>query len=305
MKRFYLALAMLAALPAAASAQTILNEGFETTSTDQYSPNFPDGWSTVDSYTGNNDRYRWNVYYYEKGTMTGTHCASVDSPMFTGGEDGGEGPREEILLTPELNLDNTYQLSFDWMAASKAAIDEGKYDFQVRIVTDGNVEGAETIWSFNNATQLKENGNVPYPWTAWTIYKTMIDLSKWQGKNIKVAFVYKMLKTTANVLDIDNVVVKQFTPATGPKGVLSKKQYNFGEVYMDSRHRRLADAGLRGGDRRDKNQPALLHLRLVDNRQGQFSYILTVMVEALGVDAGTLGYLLDAVHRHAARYFYV
>lgn len=120
MKRFYLALAMLAALPAAASAQTILNEGFETTSTDQYSPNFPDGWSTVDSYTGNNDRYRWNVYYYEKGTMTGTHCASVDSPMFTGGEDGGEGPREEILLTPELNLDNTYQLSFDWMAASKA-----------------------------------------------------------------------------------------------------------------------------------------------------------------------------------------
>ena len=88
MKRFYLALAMLAALPAAASAQTILNEGFETTSTDQYSPNFPDGWSTVDSYTGNNDRYRWNVYYYEKkGTMTGTHCASVDSPMFTVGED--------------------------------------------------------------------------------------------------------------------------------------------------------------------------------------------------------------------------
>ena len=56
MKRFYLALAMLAALPAA-SAQTILNEGFETTSTDQYSPNFPDGWSTVYSYTGNNDRY--------------------------------------------------------------------------------------------------------------------------------------------------------------------------------------------------------------------------------------------------------
>lgn len=185
MKRFYLALAMLAALPAAASAQTILNEGFETTSTDQYSPNFPDGWSTVDSYTGNNDRYRWNVYYYEKGTMTGTHCASVDGPMFTGGEDGGEGPREEILLTPELNLDNTYQLSFDWMAASKAAIDEGKYDFQVRIVTDGNVEGAETIWSFNNATQLKENGNVPYPWTAWTPYKTMIDLSKWQGKSIR------------------------------------------------------------------------------------------------------------------------
>ena len=103
--------------------------------------------------------------------------------MFTGGEDGGEGPR--VLLTPELNLDNTYQLSFDWMAASKAAIDEGKYDFQVRIVTDGNVEGAETIWSFNNATQLKENGNVPYPWTAWTPYKTMIDLSKWQGKSIR------------------------------------------------------------------------------------------------------------------------
>ena len=65
MKRFYLALAMLAALPAAASAQTILNEGFETTSTDQYSPNFPDGWSTVDSYTGLNHRSRRTASYYE------------------------------------------------------------------------------------------------------------------------------------------------------------------------------------------------------------------------------------------------
>lgn len=235
MKKFYLALALLGALPFAASSQTLLNEGFETTSTEQNDPNFPSGWETVDSYTGNNDRYRWNVYYYEKGTITGTHCAAVDSPMFTGDEDGGEGPREEILLTPEMTLDNTYQLTFDWEAASKAAIEEGKYDFQVRIVVDGNVDGAETIWSFLDADKLKENGNVAFPWTGWQIYKTMIDLSQWQGKTIRVAFVYKMLKETANILYIDNVSVKQFTPATGPVATLSKKQYNFGEVYMNSK----------------------------------------------------------------------
>ncbi len=235
MKKLYLALAMLGALPLAASAQTLLNEGFETTSTDQFSPNFPDGWTTIDSYTGNADNYRWCVYYVEKGTMTGTHCAYVDGPMFSGNEDGGYGPREEILLTPSLNLDNTYQLTYDWQAASQAAINEGKYDFQVRIVENNDVENAETIWSFNNAEQLKENGNIPYPWTGWTTYKTMIDLSQWQGKTIKVAFVYKMLKETANTLELDNVVVKQFTPATGPKPTLSKKQYNFGEVYMGSK----------------------------------------------------------------------
>ena len=99
-------------------------------------------------------------------------------------------------------------------------------------MTDGNVEGAETIWSFNNATQLKENGNVPYPWTGWVTYKTMIDLSQWKGKNIKVAFVYKMLKATANVLDIDNVVVKQFTPATGTERASSRKKDKIGEVAM-------------------------------------------------------------------------
>ena len=49
MRKFYLAAAIMGAVTFGASAQTVLlNEGFETASTDTYSPVFPDGWTTID-----------------------------------------------------------------------------------------------------------------------------------------------------------------------------------------------------------------------------------------------------------------
>lgn len=53
MRKFYLAAAIMGAVTFGASAQTVLlNEGFETASTDTYSSVFPDGWTTIDSYLG-------------------------------------------------------------------------------------------------------------------------------------------------------------------------------------------------------------------------------------------------------------
>lgn len=237
MKKVYLALALFGLIPFGSQAETktLLNEGFEDlTSTESYSTTFPDGWTSVDSYTGNNDRYRWNIYYYEKGQISGMRCASVDAAMFSSSTDG-KGPREEILLTPSMTLDDTYQLSVDWQAASASAINSKEYDFQVRVVVDGDLANAETVWSFLDADKLKECGGVDYPWSGWTVYNAKIDLSDYQGKTVKVAFVYKMLKETANVLYIDNVSVKSFVSANGPKATVTKKTYNFGQVYLGSK----------------------------------------------------------------------
>ena len=232
MKKINLALALFGLISLSANAQTILSEGFEMGFTDvSYSPILPDGWTTVDSYLGNQTEYRWSIYYSSKGTISGSYCAQCDAAMFTSAADGF-GPREEILLSPELNLDDTYQLSFKWEAASASALNNKEYDLQVRIVVDGDVENAETVWSFQDADMLKASGVTTFPWTGWTNYQSKIGLEKYQGKNIKIAFVYKMLKQCANVAYIDDVTVSKYTPATAPVATLDKTLYNFGDVYM-------------------------------------------------------------------------
>ena len=103
MKKHYALLLLAAAFAGAPSlhAQTILDEGFETGSTETFSQPVADGWTTVNSYTGTNSKYVWSNYYYEKGTITGKHVACCDGASY---EDDGQGPREEVLLSPELNL---------------------------------------------------------------------------------------------------------------------------------------------------------------------------------------------------------
>lgn len=240
MKKFYLCLAMFGCTIFGVSSQTILNEGFETGSVTNIDPNIAEGWTTLDTYAGNVDLYRWHNYYATKGTITGMHVAACDGPMANYSEDyvNAQGPREEILLSPELTLDNTYQLSFDWKAASASALNNKEYDLQIRIVEGGaDPKSAATIWSFQNADQLKESGVSTFPWTGWEIYNSKIDLSPYQGKKVKIAFVYKMLKKTANVVYIDNVKVSQFTPINTPKASLSKKIYGFGDVIVGSKIR--------------------------------------------------------------------
>lgn len=218
------------------SAQTILDEGFDGISTTEtFTTTFPTGWSTIDTYKGDDLKYKWNIYYTEKGTING-NVASCDGAMFSSSPDAAKGPREEILLTPELDLNNTYQLSFDWEGASAAALEQKGYDLQVRIAVDGDVDNAVTVWSFQDAGMLKESGVMVFPWIGWTVYNSKIDLSPYQGKKVKIAFVYKMTSEhSANVAYIDNVKVSQFTPETAPKPVLSRTSYDFGDVYIGSK----------------------------------------------------------------------
>lgn len=146
-------------------AQTLLEEDFETNSTESYSQPITvgEGWTTVDSYDGANQSYRWHNYYAEKGTIGGKHVASCDGPTYATSPGGGFGPREEILLTPELNLDNTYELTFSWIVSPMNANNDSKYDFQVRVVEDGNLNDAETVFSIQSQAMLKESGVLTFP----------------------------------------------------------------------------------------------------------------------------------------------
>ena len=236
MKKIYASLLCFAALlvAAQADAQTILDEDFETQTTATYSQPVASGsgWTTVDSYSGSKASFVWHNYYAEKGTIGGTHVASCDGPTYATDPSGGFGPREEVLLTPELNLDNTYQLTFTWIVSPMNAYEASMYDLQVRVVENDDLANAETVFSIQNQAMLKESGVLTFPINTWDPHTSKVDLSDWKGQKVKIAFVYKMMNNVANVVWLDDVSVKQHTPANAPVPVLSTDRYNVGTLYV-------------------------------------------------------------------------
>ena len=111
-------LVTFASLCANSQAQTILNEdfeGYEQRSATYYSDNFPSGWTYEGSGVQTTcEYYVWKVESYQGKvpSMTGHGWLFMDAPTYNGDKKGGFGPRKERILTPELNLNNTYQLYF-------------------------------------------------------------------------------------------------------------------------------------------------------------------------------------------------
>lgn len=240
MRKIYTYLtAALAAFTLQTQAQTILEEGFETgnTGSNPRPVASGQGWTTVDSYTGTNQNYVWHNYYSDPesdsgSTISGAGCAACDGPITASGVVDGSGPREEILLSPELDLNDTYQLQFTWRVSPMNAMDYSRYDLQVRVVEGGNLAGAETVFSIQNQQMLKESGVTVFPINTWDPHTSTVDLSDWKGSKVKLAFVYKMYTTSSNVVWLDDISVKKFTPATGPVPSVSLDRYNFGNVYI-------------------------------------------------------------------------
>ncbi|MBQ7663150.1 MAG: choice-of-anchor J domain-containing protein [Prevotella sp.] len=239
MKKLYTAFfALMALATATTQAQTILEEDFETGATKSQSTPLTrgEGWTVVSSYSGTNYRYNWFNEYRDPesqsgATISGAGCAACDGP--TGGTaPDGMGPREEILLSPELDLNDNYQLQFSWKVSPMNNRDNSQYDIQVRVVTGGNLNAAETVFSIHNEDMLRESGVAVFPIDTWDVHTSKIDLSDFKGEKVKLAFVYKMQTTIANVVWIDDITVKKFTPATGPVASINLDRYDFKEVYI-------------------------------------------------------------------------
>lgn len=219
-------------------AQTILSEDFENgkTAHDYDRVAVGDGWTTINSYKGDERKFNWHNYYsdpkgeYSSSTISGANCAACDASIFEGRD--GSGPREELLITPELNLDGTYQLQFSWKVSPMNAYDNSRYDLQVRVITDDDVNGAETVFSIQNEKMLRESGVTVFPIPDWAIYTSKVDLSDFKGEKVKLAFVFKMMAPIGNIAWIDDITVSKFEAPTGPQASLSLDRYNFGELFI-------------------------------------------------------------------------
>lgn len=237
-KRSYLA-ALALTLAASAPAQTLLEEDFETGNTGSALTPVAkgEGWTVVNGYSGTQAKYNWHNYYSSASgenstpTISGNCCAKVDAAMFSSDAEG-RGPREEFLITPELDLDDTYQLTFSFKVSPLNHKDSEHYDLQVRVVTGDDIKNTETIFSIHNQKMLHDSGITVFPIDDWNIYTPKIDLSDFKGEKVKLAFVYKMDREIANVAYLDDVAVKRFDPPTGPVATINLDRYNFGEAYI-------------------------------------------------------------------------
>jgi len=238
-KKFYLSLLGIAAF-GISPAQTILTEGFETGNKGENPTPVTEnsGWTVSGDYQGEVIKYRWHNQYNaprEDGTptgMVGTNCATVDCPIID--QEDGAGPREEYLITPELNLNDNYELSFMFYVSPMNSMDRSRYDLQVRVLSAGETDPsqAETIFSIQNEKMLRESGVMVFPISSWDRFTPRVSLEDFKGEKVKLVFVYKMMTTMANSAFIDDVKVSKFTPPTGPVPQLSLTRNNFGNVYV-------------------------------------------------------------------------
>ena len=120
MKRLlFFSLSLMLALATSTQAQTLIDEGFEDVPGTSATETLPGGWERVNTYSGATVGYRWTIGYTANGgTMSGHRYAYCNAPTYIAAGRDGVGPRKEVLLTPAVELDNTYQLSFDWEAAA-------------------------------------------------------------------------------------------------------------------------------------------------------------------------------------------
>ena len=238
-KIYFLMLSMLCSLAVTANAQTLLDEDFEHTQSDVATTQMPDGWTAVTSYTGSHKGYRWTISKNStaNSTMSGYYYAYCDAPTYDKGDNDGIGPRKDYLITPELKLDNTYQLAFDWEAAAAACLNDRAMTLQVAIIDMANPSDTTVIFDIQNEEDVRNSG-VPadpygsYMWQNWAIHNSKIDLDAYQGKTIKIAFIYNMLKKVANVVYLDNVSVKYHQALTGPIAELDQTRYEMPEMYI-------------------------------------------------------------------------
>lgn len=202
-------------------AQTLLSERFEDTTVFP-----PQGWSVI------NDTQPGAVKHWEATTsaLAGKGSVWCDAGTWLG---DGEPVKEEWLITPELSLsDDSYKLEFKWKGATAASLDKKEYDFQVRVQKEGS-EDWETIFSFLNQEDI-ENSGLLFPWPAWTVNTSVLDLSQFRGQKIKIAFVHCLLiggLGKGNAIWLDDVLVERYEPITSPV-VGGTDMFVFNPIYI-------------------------------------------------------------------------
>lgn len=239
MKKIILSLTAVAMTIGTVQAQTILSENFETGNTQTYARPVTagQGWTTIDSNDASDLQFVWSNYYSDPEskagpTISGAGCAHVSGSILDSYKNG-LGPRQEVLLSPELNLDGAYQLSVSFRVSPMNCQDKSKYDFQVRVVEgNANIDDAPVVFTIQDPEVLRNAGVPGGLINDWAVRNAKIDLSAFEGKKVKLAFVFKMYQKLGNSLWIDDIEVTKFTPAKAPVAKVDIDRVAFEKTYI-------------------------------------------------------------------------
>lgn len=221
-----------------ASADVILEENFSSSSV-AYAKSVEltqEGWEVYSS-DNSSIPQKWCVYGSGSSSDVNPRAWSDGDPYNA----PGGIPRDEVLYTPTLDLNDTYKLSFTWQSSPAGRESTAGYSFLVKVVEEGQDYNKGTlVFDFRDKDMLRESGVEPsngYIWQGWTDYVSTIDLSKWQGKKVRIAFIHNLTKNVTFPVYVDNVKVESHTPATQPEASLSLNSWDFGNVYVGSKMR--------------------------------------------------------------------
>lgn len=258
MKKLLLSVAIAAwsGLAAWAAAGDIFSEDFEGTAI-SVSPAYIDldidGWQVVKS----NPDAELPLYWCVSRDAKGDNAQTMEVTNRKAWIDLMNAPKSTLkkgydwLITPEITLDGSCELAFQWKS-SGMALEKQQYDLRVFVLEEGQTVAdlAENghIFSFLDPDMLLESGVQPTQydwysvlWVGWTNYVSKIDLSKWAGKKIRVAFGYYVTGKTGsytgtidslNSVELDNIRVYPKESAATPVPTLSVDRWNFGQVYV-------------------------------------------------------------------------
>lgn len=241
MQKQLLSLALLTASGfGVAQAGVILNEDFSDSRVAyaKYENLSQEGWEAYSTNPTAVKPQLWCLYGAGSSSDVNVKACSDGDPILSS---GGVVPRDEVLYTPTLNLDDTYRLSFVW-SSSPAGRDSKDYKFQVKVVEEGkSFNDGDLIFDFQDPDLMRESGLTPdsygYWWMGWADTQATISLAKWKGKKVRIAFIHHLSASCSYPVYVDNVKVESFVAATQPEASLSTDKWNFGNVYVGSQMR--------------------------------------------------------------------
>lgn len=213
-------------------AQTLLNEDFEGTAFP------PEGWTKIDDPNPLicGQYAHWSLYTDPDGqiTLQGRKNAYIDTKIYsTESEPGVDPARTEWLITPELTLptEQSFKLEFRWTGNSISALERREYDVYVVISEDGGSTWSDPIWSLTNEEQMSNSG-VVFPWANHARNTSVLDLSDFKGKNIKIGWKYQNFEDgKGDYFKLDAILVQDFIPVRQPV-VDGTTSYTFDNSYI-------------------------------------------------------------------------
>lgn len=226
---FNVLLCFLAGIACLKGQTPVFYEGFESCSATNFPPS---GWE-VEKHNPDSVYYHWQAFVQDKGSIEGRVSAYIDTKQYQTSTDYPEKPKHELLKTPSIQLpsDMASELSFVWQAQSIDCLDKKHYNTWLLVTTNDGVT-YDTLWSLTDERAMVNSG-VTFPWANFGTYKSSIDLSKYKGKQIKIAWYYhNFAKGKGNMFKLDAVKIEKYNPVTGPKPQLNQTAFSYPESYL-------------------------------------------------------------------------